>query len=309
MRWRPAGSRRSPRRRTATGPSTAQPGSAGRGRERRPDRRDARDRSGSGSGRTTSPPSSTASAEKLTASSPARAVNRRTQPRAVVYGTPAAAAAGRTPHPPARDLPDHRAGRLGRVQPPGQHERRQQRMSHPAAAAPDPRDEDLPLPPLPADMPPVTRPEHHRPRARRALRPRHPHRPSHRRVRIDRQRARPYHGHGESPPQIPSRDRRQTGRGGISTLSDRSTTILNRAGHPRSPHHQRTQPEPRRRCSANQAVNTGRPRAQGVLRGRIRVDRVWPAGSPSRHARRQYAAGAEGDAVLQPPLRNLNRSR
>ena len=60
---------------------------------------------------------------------------------------------------------------------------------------------------LTADMPPVTRPEHHRRQARRALRPRHPHRPSHRRVRIDRQRARPYHGHGESPPQIPSRDR------------------------------------------------------------------------------------------------------
>ena len=31
---------------------------------------------------------------------------------------------------------------------------------------------------------------------------------------------------------------------------------MNRAGHPRSPHHQRTQPEPRRRCSANQAVNS-----------------------------------------------------
>jgi hypothetical protein len=50
--------------------------------------------------RTTSPPSSTASAAKLTASSPARPENRRTQPRAVVCGTPAAAAAGRTPHPP-----------------------------------------------------------------------------------------------------------------------------------------------------------------------------------------------------------------
>src|SRR2546421_8909837 len=80
-------------------------------------------------------------------------------------------------------------------------------MSHPAATAPDPRDEDLPLPLLPADMPPVARPEHHRRRARRALRPRHPDRPSHQRVRTGRQRARPYHGHGESPPQIPSRDR------------------------------------------------------------------------------------------------------
>ena|SRR5487761_1255567 len=58
-----------------------------------------------GCGRTTSPPSSTASAEKPTASSPARAENRRTQPRAVVYGTPAAAAAGRTPHPPPATRP------------------------------------------------------------------------------------------------------------------------------------------------------------------------------------------------------------
>ena len=31
---------------------------------------------------------------------------------------------------------------------------------------------------------------------------------------------------------------------------------MTRAGHPCSPHHQRTPPEPRRRCSANQAVNT-----------------------------------------------------
>ena len=31
---------------------------------------------------------------------------------------------------------------------------------------------------------------------------------------------------------------------------------MNRAGQPRSTHHQRTRPEPRRRCSANQAVNT-----------------------------------------------------
>ena len=77
------------------------------------------------------------------------------------------------PARPARDLPDHRARRLGRVQPPDQDERRQQRMSHPAGPAPDPRNEDLPLPPPPADMPPVTRPEHHRHQARRALRPRH----------------------------------------------------------------------------------------------------------------------------------------
>ena len=48
---------------------------------------------------------------------------------------------------------------------------------------------------------------YHRHQARRALRPGHLHRPSHRRVLVDRQRAQPYHGHGESPPQIPSRNR------------------------------------------------------------------------------------------------------
>ena len=63
------------------------------------------DRSGSGSSRTASPPSSTHRAEKLTARSPARDANRRTQPRAVVCGTPAAAAAGRTPHAPATTCP------------------------------------------------------------------------------------------------------------------------------------------------------------------------------------------------------------
>ena len=51
-------------------------------------------------------------------------------------------------HPalPACCLRDHQPGVLGRVQPPGQHERRQQRMGYPAAAAPGPPDEDLPAP-------------------------------------------------------------------------------------------------------------------------------------------------------------------
>ena len=131
-----------------------------------------------------------------------------------------------------------------------------QNMRRAAATAPHPRHEDLPAPPQPADMPPVTRPEHHRPQAPRALRPRHPHRPSRRRVLIDRQRARPYDRHGESPPPIPSREGTQTRREGITTSGNRFTTILNRAGEPRSPHHQRTQPEHSRTSSANQAANT-----------------------------------------------------
>jgi hypothetical protein len=57
-------------------------------------------RAGPAAGPIASPPSSTASAANPVPSSGARARNRRTQPRAVVYGTPARAAAGRTPHPP-----------------------------------------------------------------------------------------------------------------------------------------------------------------------------------------------------------------
>jgi ABC-type dipeptide/oligopeptide/nickel transport system ATPase component len=115
-------------------------------------------------------------------------------------------------------LTDHCARGLSRIQPPGQDERGQQRVSHPAAAAPDPRYEDLPLPRLPADMPRVPGPEHHRPRAGRALRPRHLHRPAQHRVHIDRQRARPYHGHGESPPQILLATGAKPERGGISYI-------------------------------------------------------------------------------------------
>ena len=85
-------------------PSTAQPGSPAAAVNAAPTAATA-DRSGSGRGRTTSPPSSAASAEKLTASSPARAVNRRTQPRAVICGTPTAAAARRTPHDPPATCP------------------------------------------------------------------------------------------------------------------------------------------------------------------------------------------------------------
>jgi hypothetical protein len=51
-------------------------------------------------GRIASPPSSTASAANATPRPRARAPNRRTHPRAVVYGTPARSAAGCTPHAP-----------------------------------------------------------------------------------------------------------------------------------------------------------------------------------------------------------------
>ena len=93
-------------------------------------------------------------------------------------------------------LADHRASGLSRIQPPGQHSTNaaaEQRVSHPAAAAPDPRYEDLPLPLSPADMTPVPGPEHHRPRAGRAPRPRHLHRPAQR-----SRTHRPLSGHGHT---------------------------------------------------------------------------------------------------------------
>ena len=62
-------------------------------------------RPASAGGQIASPPRSTASAANATPSSPARAPNRRTQPRAVVCGTPARAAAGRTPHAPPATCP------------------------------------------------------------------------------------------------------------------------------------------------------------------------------------------------------------
>ena len=127
-------------------PSTAHPGSPAAAANAAPTAATA-DRRGSGSGRTASPPSSAHSAEKLTASSPARAANRRTQPRAVVYGTPAAAAAGRTPHAPAATCPITAPADSAASSRRTSDERRQQRMRHPAGTAPDPRDEDLPLRP------------------------------------------------------------------------------------------------------------------------------------------------------------------
>jgi hypothetical protein len=56
-------------------------------------------------GQIASPPSSTASAANATPRPWARTPNRRTHPLAVVCGTPARSAAGRTPHPPPATSP------------------------------------------------------------------------------------------------------------------------------------------------------------------------------------------------------------
>ncbi len=108
------------------------------------------------------------------------------------------------PGPAAGHLLDHPPGGLRAIQPPRQHERRQQHMSHPARAAAQPRHED---PPAAARLPhpsPVPRPEHHPPGARWAARARELHLAAGRRIGIDRHRARPYDGHGDTAAPDPS---------------------------------------------------------------------------------------------------------
>ena len=67
-------------------------------------------------------------------------------------------------------------------------------MSHPARAAAQPRHEHLPAPARRPDIPPVTRPEHQRPGARRAGRAGDRNITARPHIGIDRQRARPYDG-------------------------------------------------------------------------------------------------------------------
>ena len=161
-------------------------------------------RPGSAAGRIASPPSSTASAANPVPSSERP---RPEPPHPAARGRIRNPRPGRRrpdPAPATRHLPDHRADRLGHIQPPGQHERRQQRMAHPARAAPQPGHEDLPATARRPDMTPVTRPEHQRPGARRAGRARDLHLAAGRHISIDRQRARPYDGHGRLTASDPS---------------------------------------------------------------------------------------------------------
>ena len=161
-------------------------------------------RPASAGGRIASPPSSTASAANPTPSCQgARPEPPHPAPRGRIRDI---GPGRRRPDPtrPAGYLPDHRADRLGHIQPPGQHERRQQRMAHPARRAPHPGHEDLPAPARRPDVPPVTRPEHQRPGTRRADRARDLHLAASCNIRIDRQRARPYDGHGRLTASDPS---------------------------------------------------------------------------------------------------------
>src|ERR1019366_2317769 len=163
----------------------------------------------------------------------------------------------RRPHPaPAAghlpdDLPDH----LRDIQPPGQHERREQGMTHLAGPAPDPGHEDPHADARVPDIPPVPGPEHHRDGARRAVRTRELHLPAGRRIHTGRQRARPYDGHGRhtasdpSSPPRPNDARRDPSRSG-GQLDHRPP------GTTGSRHHERSRPNAQPGCSGSQAVNT-----------------------------------------------------
>ena len=120
---------------------------------------------GSAAGQTGSPPNSTVSAANATPSPGARAPESAHPPARSRIRDAQPLRSWPDPTHAAGHLPDHLTDRLGRVQPPGQHERREQRMTHPAAPAAQPRHEDLPAAPRCPDMTPVARPQHQRPRA------------------------------------------------------------------------------------------------------------------------------------------------
>src|SRR5262249_54998596 len=128
-------------------------------------------------------------------------------------------------------------------------------MAHLAAPAPQPGDEDLPAAVRRSDMTPVSRPEHQPLGARRARRTGELHLPSGCHVRIDRQRARPYHGHGRhrlgSLPATVHKRRR----GGTPHVPTETPKIMACAGTARQTHRQTAQPKTREGCSGSQAVN------------------------------------------------------
>ena len=112
--------------------------------------------------------------------------------------------------PPATTSPGHRADGLGHIQPPGQRERRQQRMAHPAPGAPQPGHEDLPVP---ARLPDIRRYPARTSAARHTTGGRGAGTPDHGRPpRTHRPPAGPaIRWPRVTPPRIPSRGRRNTG--------------------------------------------------------------------------------------------------
>ena len=139
-------------------------------------------------------------------------------------------------------------------------------MRHPAAPTPDTGNED---PPAPARFPhptPVTRPETHRHPTQRALRAGDIHLATRRRVRIDRQRARPYDGHGHTPASDPfPRTATNSREKGSLAFTDRP--ILPPG------------PPPRRAASPNSAAEHHRPKLKQSGR-QHQVDTVDAAADP-----------------------------
>ena len=222
-----------------------QPSRQAGGRARTPRRSPASaNRPASAAGRTASPPSSTASAANATPSSAARPANRRTQPaRGRIRDTRPrrrrahpARAAGHLARSPRRPSRPHPAARPART-PAAAHG--SPRSARTAAAA---RRSSGSGPPPGHDAGSQTRTSSAR--ARRAIRARELHPTAGRHVRIDRQRARPYDGHGRhrlgSLPATVAKRRR----GGIPHVQQGTATILARpsgqaatspnstAGHP-----------------------------------------------------------------------------
>ncbi len=206
-------------------------------------------------GVTASPPSSTASAANATPSSAAAGPEPADPAAGGRIRHPRPFRCGADPAPAAGHLRDHRAHGPGHIQPPGQRERRQQRVARPAPRAPQPGHEDLPAAARLPDITPVPRPEHQRPRARRAGRAREPNVTAGCRVRIDRKRARPYDGHGRH--RLGSLLAVGATRGEEGSLTfNGDTTILTRPQQAGKQHRQRARPGTRPGRSDNQAVNT-----------------------------------------------------
>ena len=177
--------------------------------------------------------------------------------------------ARRRPRParsPRRPPPPHPAARPART-PAAAHE-------SPRTAAPQPRHEDPPAPPPPADMPPVTRPEHHRPaHDGQSGRGTFTARPSSAYTRPSAGTAIPWTWRITASDPF-SRQAANPGEEGSLALTDRSTTILNRAGqspaaritkeHSQNPVEDAqpirpsTHPRPRVRRSACRATHSGR---------------------------------------------------
>src|SRR6266487_1067001 len=142
------------------------------------------------------------------------------------------------PHPTAPDRPGQpRADRLDRVQPPGQQERRQPRMAHPATSAGGPPDPDPPGAAIthPAQ---IARPKAHRPPAAGAVGPGDLDPAASCRIGIDTKQAGPYDGHGVPTPPWTLPERQLTGEGPLVSRPPDPAALRPRARI----HHQSTLP-------------------------------------------------------------------